>query len=333
MCSACRSVRGLRRAFDFSRDSVQALAQDTADFLREERRDWSHRQKWNSSWMTWMRYANAPSARRRARASCYSAAAQGCSMTPLRQLPRLLRIAATLVRYRLDDLIESAHLFRPLEWLRPLLPRPRRDVAQLPRGAASALSLGSNSGRSSSSSARSCRRAATCCPRCRRRTGAVAGSRAAVSRQPGARRIETALGAQLQHCIKRSTRPRWPPLRLRRCTRPRSRIGREVVVKCCVPHIQRNRADIDLAARARRTGATLASAADKIRPREIVAGSNRPLTNELDLQREGANASLLRRNFIDGNDLIVPDVHWSHTTESVSRSSACTASAWTTWPH
>ena len=41
-------------------------------------------------------------------------------MTPLRQLPRMLRIAATLVRYRLDELVEGAHLFRPLKWLRPL---------------------------------------------------------------------------------------------------------------------------------------------------------------------------------------------------------------------
>ena len=32
-------ARGLRRAFDWSRESAQAVAQDSADFLREERRD------------------------------------------------------------------------------------------------------------------------------------------------------------------------------------------------------------------------------------------------------------------------------------------------------
>ncbi|HZP65687.1 MAG TPA: AarF/UbiB family protein, partial [Rudaea sp.] len=62
-------------------------------------------------------------------------------MTPLRQIPRLVRIAATLVRYRLDDLVEGAHLFRPLRWLRPLLPRPRADVAALARGARLRLAL------------------------------------------------------------------------------------------------------------------------------------------------------------------------------------------------
>src|SRR5689334_23719081 len=53
----------------------------------------------------------------------------------------MLRIAATLVRYRLDDVVEAAHLFRPLKWLRPLLPRPRADIAQLPRGARLRLAL------------------------------------------------------------------------------------------------------------------------------------------------------------------------------------------------
>ena len=83
-------------------------------------------------------------------------------MTPLRQLPRMLRIAATLVRYRLDDLVEQAHLFRPLRWLRPLLPRPHADIAHC-RAARACAWPWSNSARSSSSSARSCRRAATCC--------------------------------------------------------------------------------------------------------------------------------------------------------------------------
>jgi len=41
------------------------------------------------------------------------------------------------------------------------------------------------------------------------------------------------------------------------------------------------------------------------------------LRNELNLQNEGANASLLRRNFEDSNDLYVPEIFWSHTGEKV----------------
>jgi ubiquinone biosynthesis protein len=62
-------------------------------------------------------------------------------MTSLRLLPRVVHVAAVLVRYRIDDLIDEAHVMRPLRWLRALLPRPRRQIAALPRGARLRLAL------------------------------------------------------------------------------------------------------------------------------------------------------------------------------------------------
>ncbi len=55
--------------------------------------------------------------------------------------------------------------------------------------------------------------------------------------------------------------------------------------------------------------------ADKIRPREVVAEIEGTLSAELDLQREGANASVLRRFWEGSDDLYVPEVIWSHTAE------------------
>jgi ubiquinone biosynthesis protein len=91
---------------------------------------------------------------------------------------------------------------------------------------------------------------------------------------------------------------------------------REVVVKVLRPDIERQiAADIallkNIAALVDRTH----PAADKIRPREIVAEIENTLAAELDLQREGANASVLRRFWIDSPDLYVPEVVWSHTAE------------------
>jgi len=57
--------------------------------------------------------------------------------------------------------------------------------------------------------------------------------------------------------------------------------------------------------------------ADKIRPREIVAEIENTLSAELDLQREGANASVLRRFWKDSPDLYVPEPIWTHTTQKV----------------
>ena len=74
----------------------------------------------------------------------------------------MLRITATLVRYQLDDLVQDAHLFRPLRWLRPFLPKPKADVAHLPRGARLRLAL-IELGPISSSSARFFLRVAIFC--------------------------------------------------------------------------------------------------------------------------------------------------------------------------
>ncbi len=48
----------------------------------------------------------------------------------------------------------------------------------------------------------------------------------------------------------------------------------------------------------------------RLRPREVVAEFEKTIADELDLIREAANASQLRRNFADGRLLIVPEVYW-----------------------
>ena len=48
----------------------------------------------------------------------------------------------------------------------------------------------------------------------------------------------------------------------------------------------------------------------RLRPREVVAEFEKTVGDELDLIREAANASQLRRNFADGRLLRVPEVFW-----------------------
>ena len=61
--------------------------------------------------------------------------------TPLKVIPRVLRVASVLLAYRLDELVDAAHLFRPLKLLRPFLRKPRMDVSRLSRGARLRLAL------------------------------------------------------------------------------------------------------------------------------------------------------------------------------------------------
>jgi ubiquinone biosynthesis protein len=55
----------------------------------------------------------------------------------------------------------------------------------------------------------------------------------------------------------------------------------------------------------------------RLKPREVVAEFAKYLYDELDLMREAANCSQLRRNFADSKLLLVPAVYWDHCTTTV----------------
>ena len=55
----------------------------------------------------------------------------------------------------------------------------------------------------------------------------------------------------------------------------------------------------------------------RLKPREVVAEFEKYLHDELDLMREAANCSLLRRNFKDSALLLVPEVYWDWCDQSV----------------
>ncbi len=55
----------------------------------------------------------------------------------------------------------------------------------------------------------------------------------------------------------------------------------------------------------------------RLKPREVVAEFAKYLYDELDLMREAANCSQLRRNFTDSKLLLVPEVYWDFCTTTV----------------
>ena len=86
--------------------------------------------------------------------------------------------------------------------------------------------------------------------------------------------------------------------------------GTEVAVKVLRPGVER---EIARDVRLLETAAALLERrpeARRLRPREVVAEFARHLEDELDLMREAANASLLRRNFEGSPLLVVPKVYW-----------------------
>ncbi|QCU89519.1 ubiquinone biosynthesis regulatory protein kinase UbiB [Thiomicrorhabdus sediminis] len=57
--------------------------------------------------------------------------------------------------------------------------------------------------------------------------------------------------------------------------------------------------------------------AKRLHPVEVVAEFEKTILDELDMIREAANAAQLKRNFENSDLLYVPDIYWSHTSESV----------------
>ncbi|MES1950420.1 protein kinase [Salinisphaera sp. S4-8] len=94
--------------------------------------------------------------------------------------------------------------------------------------------------------------------------------------------------------------------------------GRSVVVKVLRPDVhERIERDVAVLYRLAGLAARFHPEAKRLRPVEIVAEYDRIITDELDLMREGANASQLGRNWA-GSDLIVhPEIHFDYSTESV----------------
>lgn len=94
--------------------------------------------------------------------------------------------------------------------------------------------------------------------------------------------------------------------------------GQEVVVKVLRPGIYKkiNR-DIDLLYALADLALRYWRPAKQLRPREIVAEFEACLKDELDLLREGANASQLRRNFSNSDLLYIPEVYWPYTSHKV----------------
>ncbi|TXH04747.1 MAG: ubiquinone biosynthesis regulatory protein kinase UbiB [Nevskiaceae bacterium] len=94
--------------------------------------------------------------------------------------------------------------------------------------------------------------------------------------------------------------------------------GLEVVVKVLRPGIEHViRSDIQLLHTLAELAEKFSEDARRIRPRAIVDEYEKVIFDELDLMREGANASLLRRNWLGSELIYHPVVLWDYTRPDV----------------
>ncbi|MGH8595835.1 MAG: AarF/UbiB family protein, partial [Gammaproteobacteria bacterium] len=92
----------------------------------------------------------------------------------------------------------------------------------------------------------------------------------------------------------------------------------EVIVKVVRPNIRRViERDISLMRVLATTAERYWSHGRQLKPMRVVAEIEKTILDELDMLREAANASQLRRNFADSTVMYVPEIFWSYTRQNV----------------
>ncbi|KAF1700569.1 ubiquinone biosynthesis regulatory protein kinase UbiB [Pseudoxanthomonas suwonensis] len=234
----------------------------------------------------------------------------------MRAALRAWRIARVVLRYRLDALLDGTPAERWLRLGRPFVPRASADIASQPRGMRLRLALQElgpifvKFGQILST------RRDLLPPDIAEELAMLQDQVAPFDGQAAQAIVEQALGRTVEAAFAAfDTRP-LASASIAQVHAARLHDGREVVVKVLRPGIERQ-IDADIAL-LRSLAAVVDRAhprADRIRPQAVVAEIETTLAAELDLQREGANASVMRRFWKDSPDMYVPEVIWSHTAQ------------------
>ncbi len=129
--------------------------------------------------------------------------------------------------------------------------------------------------------------------------------------------IEGSLGKRVEEVFTSFEREAVASASVAQVHLARLKDGREVAVKVLRPGVERAIAR-DLALLQTIAGLVERSTEGRrLKPREVVAEFARHLDEEMDLIREAANASQLRRNFARSPLLLVPEVHWELCSQRV----------------
>ena len=238
--------------------------------------------------------------------------------TWLRRLLRLAYINYVLVKHGLDEVVLDTHLLRPLRFVFFLLPwnwRPRTHTPRAVRIRRALEELGPifvKFGQILST-----RRdllpedIATELERLQDDVPPVPGDAAL-------RSIDAAFGARVGDVFERFDVEPLASASIAQVHGARLHDGREVVVKVVRPGIVKViRRDIALLVLAAELAERYWADGRRLRPLAVVREFEKTILDELDLLREAASASQLRRNFEDTNVLHVPEVHWDLTRRDV----------------
>jgi ubiquinone biosynthesis protein len=232
----------------------------------------------------------------------------------LRVFLRLVRIQRVLLRHRLDDLVRATHLYRPLRLVLLLSPgvwRARRRAGARGENLRLALiELGPIFVKFGQ--AVSTRRdllptdIADELAKLQDRVPPFSGSEAR-------RSLERSYGRPLDQMFAQFQETPLAAASIAQVHGATLPGGQDVIVKVLRPRVRAQiERDLELFYALARLAQKYWPESRRVRPLEVVAEYEKTVLDELDLMREAANASQLKRNFADSDLLHVPEVYWDY---------------------
>ena len=239
-------------------------------------------------------------------------------MLRVKQLLRLLYINYVLAKHGLDDIIFEIHLFRPFRFLIYLMPwnwiaRNRAPRGQRIREALEDLGpifikFGQMlSTRKDLLPEDIAEELTALQDRVPPFDGALAQSL-----------IEKAYGTNIEEYFDEFNTTPLASASIAQVHTAKLKNGTDIVVKVLRPNIQPViKRDIALLYIIAKLAERYSKDARRLRAIEIVQEYEKTILDELDLMREAANASQLRRNFESSNQLYIPEIYWDYTRRNV----------------
>ena len=233
-------------------------------------------------------------------------------------LRRLLHIQWVLIYHGLDDLILATHLFRPVRYLAVLSPSYWRRSKHGPRGVRIREALEElgpifvKFGQTLST-----RRdllpedVAEELVKLQDRVPPFPGEEARLI-------IEKSLGKPVLEIFREFDVTPLASASIAQVHTARLHTGEEVVVKVLRPGVEKKiRSDLGVLYELAKLARRFLPDSRRLRPVEVVAEFEKTIIDELDLVREAANASEIRRHFDKSEMLYIPKIYWDYTRRDI----------------
>ncbi len=240
-------------------------------------------------------------------------------MIPVRQMMRLLHINRVLVKHGLDDLVFAIHLFRPVRFVQKAMPWrwfKKEDAHPMGERIRCALEdLGPifvKFGQMLST------RPDLLPPDIAKELSKLQDKVPPFPSEVAKQVIEKSYGKNIEEIFAAFEPKPLASASIAQVHVAQLHDGKEVIVKVVRPDIIKTiTRDIALLYVIAELAQKYWADGRRLRPVEVVSEYEKTIIDELDMQREAASATQIRRNFAESNLLYIPEVYWPYTRKSV----------------